>query len=462
MGQQFVSFEEWRNHARPLLKAGVKPDTAYTALAERGDAEIGSNARTGQLTFPAALMRLLDSISCFRADGRYELMYRLAWRTSFENPKLVEDAADPDVRTATLMDSAIRRDVHKMHAFVRFREILDARDDAAYFAWFEPEHEILRRASTFFVKRFPNMNWTIATPDGAAVWNKAALNFVDSTAPEARPMSDEHEDLWRTYYRSICNVARINPAVMQREMPKKYWKNLPESAEIGILIRDGLSNFASRQNECEERGSMMTKAVKRALADLPPPGDGPQACRRCDLWRRATQAVVGEGAKDARIMLVGEQPGDEEDLRGHPFVGPAGRVLDQVLAEAGISRAEVYITNAVKHFKWEPRGRRRLHKKPSVREIDACQGWLGEELAEINSPVVVALGATALRALAGSPLPIDAARRQTLIHPSGAEIVATYHPSAILRAEGNRSAEIRDNLIADLTRAGELAAAAPR
>ena len=462
MGQQSLSFEEWRNRARPLLKAGVKPDMASGALAEKGDAEIASDARTHQLAFPAALMRLLDSISCFRAAGRYELMYRLAWRTLFENRQLLQDAADPDVRNATRMDSAIRRDVHKMHAFVRFREVLDGRDDAAYFAWFEPEHEILRRGSTFFVKRFPNMMWTIATPEGAAVWNKVALNFVDSPAPDARPMSDEHEDLWRTYYRSICNVARINPAVMQREMPQKYWKNLPEAAEIGILIRDGLSNFAGRHQESEERGSIMSKAVKRALADLPPPGNGPQDCRRCDLWRHATQAVVGEGAKDARMMLVGEQPGDEEDLRGHPFVGPAGRVLDQVLAEAGISRADVYLTNAVKHFKWEPRGKRRLHKKPDVREINACHGWLDQELTEINSPVIVALGATALRALTGSTLSIDDARRQTLMHVSGAAIVATYHPSSILRAEGDRAVDIRAMLIADLTRAGELAAAVSR
>jgi uracil-DNA glycosylase family protein len=258
-----------------------------------------------------------------------------------------------------------------------------------------------------------------------------------------------------------CAFARINP-FMQREMPQKYWKNLPEAAEIGILIRDGLSNFASRHEQSETRGSTMTKGIKRAPADLPSPGDGPQNCRRCDLWRHATQAVVGEGAKDARIMLVGEQPGDEEDLRGHPFVGPAGRLLDQLFAESGISRTDVYITNAVKHFKWEPRGKRRLHKKPDVREIDACHVWLEKELTEISPPVVVALGATALRALAGSTSSIDAARRRILTHASGAAIVATYHPSAILRAEGDRAVAIRNMLTADLTRASKLAAAAPR
>jgi probable DNA metabolism protein len=458
MGQHSLSFEQWRHRARPLLKAGVKPDIASSAIADAGDAEIPTSAPSRELTLPAALMRLLDSISCFRADGRYELMYRLAWRILCENPKLLEDAADPDVRNATLMDAAIRRDVHKMHAFVRFREVFDEGGDTGYFAWFEPEHEILQRGSAFFVKRFPNMTWTIATPDGAAVWDKVQLSFVESPAPDVRPANDSHEDLWRTYYRSICNVARINPVVMQREMPQKYWKNLPEAAEIGILIRDGLSNFAGRHKESEERGNTMTKAVQRALAELPSVSDGPQGCRRCDLWQHATQAVVGEGAKDARIMLVGEQPGDEEDLRGHPFVGPAGRVLDQVLAAAGIFRSDVFITNAVKHFKWEPRGKRRLHKKPDVREVNACHVWLDREVTEIKPPVLVALGATALRALLGSTLSIDAARRQSLTHASGATIVATYHPSAILRAEGLQAEQWRGFLIADLKRAGELAA----
>ena len=417
-------------------------------------------AAARQFTLPAYVMRLLDSASCYRSAGRYELMYRLAYRTLYENPKLTEDAADPDVRHATLMDSAIRRDCHKMHAFVRFREFADDSGEAAYFAWFEPEHEILRRGSAFFTKRFPNMRWTIATPEGAAVWDRQNLSFVDSPAPSARPASDDHEDLWRTYYRSICNVARINPLVMQREMPQKYWKNLPEAAEIGLLIRDGMSNFAGRQQESEERGTTMAKAVKRSLADLPPPGEGPQDCRRCDLWKNATQAVVGEGPPHARIMLVGEQPGDEEDLRGHPFVGPAGRVLDQAFVEAGLERSEVFITNAVKHFKWEPRGKRRLHKKPDTREINACNVWLEKEIESVKSKVIVALGATALRALTGSALSIDAARRQQLSHPGGANILATYHPSAILRAEGDRAADLRAMLIADLKRAGAAAAAA--
>jgi uracil-DNA glycosylase family protein len=198
----------------------------------------------------------------------------------------------------------------------------------------------------------------------------------------------------------------------------------------------------------------------RAQVDLDPEqiGGDLQRCRRCDLWKHASQAVPGEGAAHARIMLVGEQPGDEEDLRGHPFVGPAGRILDQCLDEAALERNEVFVTNAVKHFKWEPRGKRRLHKKPSLREIDACNVWLNGEINRVRPHVIVALGATALRALLGRTLTIDAARRQSLRHGSGATVLASYHPSAILRAKDEYAAHLRATLIEDLARARVLGA----
>jgi uracil-DNA glycosylase family protein len=183
-----------------------------------------------------------------------------------------------------------------------------------------------------------------------------------------------------------------------------------------------------------------------------------QDCRRCDLWKHASQAVAGEGAGNARIMLVGEQPGDEEDVNGHPFVGPAGRVLDLCLELAGLDRNVVYVTNAVKHFKWEPRGKRRLHKKPNLREIDACNVWLQMEIIRAKPIVLVALGATALRALLGRTLTIDAARRQSLRHGAGATVLASYHPSAILRAEGEHAVQLRNALVQDLTRARALGA----
>jgi probable DNA metabolism protein len=454
------SFDSWRDIVRPWLAAGHKADDIVwrgtaSDIADRAFA-LTSGATSGRasadLRLPRALMSLLRRVACFRHDSRWELMYRLAWRMLYENPHLLADPADPDVAHATRMERAVGRDIHKMHAFVRFREIADG-EAPTYFAWFEPQHEILEAGSRFFVKRFPNMHWTIATPDGAAVWNGELLQFVASAQVGERPTADEQEDLWRTYYRSICNVARINPIAMQREMPKHYWHNLPEAAEISPLMREGMSQFAARHSQSDHATFTEAKSVQRSLAQLHTPANGPQTCRLCDLWKNATQAVEGEGAPSARLMLVGEQPGDEEDLKGKPFVGPAGKVLDDLLSLAGLDRSQLYVTNAVKHFKWEPRGKRRLHKRPNAGEIRICNVWLVNEIAVIKPAVIVALGASALTALHPGSLSIDAARKQELVHPSGSKLIATYHPSAILRADADRADTLRDALIADLKRA---------
>jgi len=157
-------------------------------------------------------------------------------------------------------------------------------------------------------------------------------------------------------------------------------------------------------------------------------------CRACDLWKLGTQTVFGEGSVSARLMLVGEQPGDKEDLAGRPFVGPAGRVLNQALGEAGIDRASVYVTNAVKHFKWEPRGKRRLHKRPDGSEIAACRPWLDREIELVAPKVVICLGATAAQALLGRAFKVTKQRGQLFPQPAGHVITATVHPSSILRA----------------------------
>lgn len=194
----------------------------------------------------------------------------------------------------------------------------------------------------------------------------------------------------------------------------------------------------------------------------PPTHDDITACRRCPLWANATQGVPGAGAKHARIMLVGEQPGDEEDRQGLPFVGPAGQLLRRALADAGLDAHDVYVTNAVKHFKWEPRGKRRLHKTPAQKEIAACRAWLEQELAAVRPSVIVALGATALVALIGRKMTIADARAADLVHDGGAKLVATYHPSAALRAPGeDRRHELYDLIVADLDRARKVAAVAP-
>ena len=183
-------------------------------------------------------------------------------------------------------------------------------------------------------------------------------------------------------------------------------------------------------------------------------------CRACALWRNATQTVFGEGPEDAELMLVGEQPGDREDLAGHPFVGPAGRVLDDALAAAGIDRSGVYVTNAVKHFKWRARGKRRIHDKPNLMEVVACRPWLDGELSAVQPRVLVLLGATAAQALLGSGFRVTRERGRPIAGTDFAEhVVATVHPSAIVRIrDHDERAEAERGLAADLRTAARLVA----
>jgi uracil-DNA glycosylase len=510
--EEVRDFEQWRAAARPLLAAGVAPaavtwsdwrtpslaetaaptarddgaasaeaqhDAAPTGTAKSGGplpahagpardpaampasrAHAGAGAVRADIAAPAVprrLMRLLEDLACYREASRWELMYRLTWRVLHESHALLDNGADVDVQTARLWEKAVHRDIHKMHAFVRFHETEPGDSGKSYVAWFEPSHEILRCAAPFFEKRFPNMRWMIATPDGAAVWSGETLQFIDSPARSALPREDSTHSLWRTYYRNICNVARINPTVMQRDMPRRYWQHLPEASEINSLLREGkVANQRALQTPAKPDDLRIPQAIARSLERIAPPADSLLTCRQCELWRHATQAVPGTGPGDAAIMLVGEQPGDEEDLRGLPFVGPAGRVLDAALEAAQMNRAELYVTNAVKHFKWEPRGKRRLHKRPDQQEIRACGTWLEREIEQIAPKVIVALGATAIRAVTGLAPKVEEARQQVLRHPRGAAVICTYHPSAVLRSEGERRAGLVSALESDLRHAASL------
>ncbi len=187
-----------------------------------------------------------------------------------------------------------------------------------------------------------------------------------------------------------------------------------------------------------ERKSL--KAFREAAAD----------CKGCDLWERATQTVFGEGARRAEVVFVGEQPGNEEDLAGKPFVGPAGRLLDDALLEAGIARIQTYVTNVVKHFKWEPRGKRRIHKKPNAREVAACRPWLEAEISLVKPKVIVCLGATAAQALLGPQFRVSKQRGQFIESTLAPYVVATVHPSSILRAPDETRRDEKRKFIDDL------------
>jgi DNA polymerase len=199
-----------------------------------------------------------------------------------------------------------------------------------------------------------------------------------------------------------------------------------------------------------------TSRATRAEAELQRVAAESAGCQACELYRDATQTVFGRGAANARIFLVGEQPGDQEDKAGEPFVGPAGRILDKALAEVGLSRDDVYMTNAVKHFKWTAKGKRRIHQRPSAREVGACHPWLEKELAAVDPDVVIVLGATAGQALFGSRFRVGTARGEVL-ELDGRAVVATIHPSAVLRTQDPAGRDEQyAGLVADLRRAVEV------
>jgi uracil-DNA glycosylase len=194
--------------------------------------------------------------------------------------------------------------------------------------------------------------------------------------------------------------------------------------------------------------------VSKSIQEL---ADEARVCKNCPLWKNATQTVFGEGRSQARIMFVGEQPGNDEDLSGKPFVGPAGRLLDASLVKAGIDRKKVYVTNVVKHFKWEPRGKRRIHKKPSSNEIVACRQWLDAEIASIKPAAIVCLGATAAQALLGKAFRVTTRRGEFIESPLAPHVMATVHPSSILRAPDEESRHNEERkFIADLKRIAKL------
>lgn len=450
-----ANFDSWRKAARALLDRGVPPQEVLWETGGLFDSAVvrEDSPAAGEVKVPAAFVDLARAAGCHQAPSRWALLYQILWRLTRGGEKhLLSIPSDPDVAAARMLEKAVRREIHKMHAFVRFNlmetDAVTGRE--RYAAWFEPDHWIVEAGSPFFRKRFANMDWSILTPKGCAHWNGADLFFTAGIAKNPIERPDALEDFWRTYYRSIFNPARLKVKAMQTEMPKRYWKNLPEADLIEELIETSKQRVNSmhaevpRPEKAAPQNAYLAKLKEMSVVKpcQYPPGPGhslpelksmAEGCRACPLWEHATGTVFGEGPENARVMIVGEQPGDREDVAGKPFIGPAGKLLDQALAEACIDRAEVYVTNAVKHFKWTPRGKHRLHAKPNAAEIDACRPWVLAELNRIAPDVLILLGATAGRSLLGRPVAITKERGVIDAPELAAKVILTVHPSYLLR-----------------------------
>jgi uracil-DNA glycosylase len=418
-----TDFDGWRKAARALALSNVKPSDVTWRVAGDPPELFEPTApplepQPGTFNVPAKFVELAEAAILHRNPERFALLYRLLWRLRTHHD-LFDIATDPDVAEVTAMAKAVRRDEHRMHAFVRFREV--GREQKSHFvAWFEPEHHIVELAASFFARRFADMPWSILTPDVCAHWDGHAVSITPGVAKREAPTADRLEETWRCYYASIFNPARLKVQVMSKEMPRKYWRNLPEASMIKPLKPPKANDTA---NEMARKQADDIKTLREEAAD----------CRACPLYKNATQTVFGEGRQTARIMLVGEQPGDKEDLAGKPFVGPAGQMLDRALEEAGIDRRTVYVTNAVKHFKFVPRGKIRLHQKPNTPEIRACRQWYERELAAIKPDLVVAMGATAAQSVFGKITPINKNRGRPIDLDDGTRALVTVHPSYLLR-----------------------------
>lgn len=412
-----------------------------------------------------ALARLLQDAARYRSPGRWAFLYRVLWRWR-QGDRAVASAADEDGRQLHAMAKSVRRAEHDMIAYVRFHK-RDTPGTPEYLAWYEPDHDVLAYAADHFARRMGRTSWLIGTPHGAALWDGHTLRLSDAPADRAAiragATNDRAEPLWLAYYQNIFNPARLNEAALHRQMPVRFWKGLPEGPLIPGMIAQA-RNGARRVAQAGTVGAMPGKAVAVDAQRAQPRRAAPSSldeCRRCELWRQATQAVPGEGPATARIMLVGEQPGDQEDLAGRAFVGPAGQVLNDALRRAGVPRDQVFLTNAVKHFKWFPRGKRRMHKTPAQREVEACAHWLDQELAHVRPAVIVTLGATALGAILRHKASLRDYLDAPVRHGEG-WLVATWHPSYALRVDDpGARAEIVEGIARAIARGWRLIDAAP-
>lgn len=432
-------FDVWRSAARRLVAQGVRPeDTVWSdgngpadlfAASPSTPSMAGGSLR--EVRASRTFIDLARSAILHVDPARLSLLYRVLWRLQ-DRPRLLDDAADRDVAALERLARQVRRDMHKMRAFVRFRAVKDADGGDRYVAWFEPEHRIERANAAFFVNRFAIQRWSILNPRLAVHWDGNALFEGPPATRGDAPPEDAIEDLWLGYYRSIFNPARLKVGMMVKEMPRRYWKNLPEAREIAELIAGA-----------HKREAAMITTGADLFAQQPAPtslaalAEGIDQCRRCPIGCNGTRAVMGEGPQAANLMIVGEQPGDNEERENRPFVGPAGQLLDRALAEVGVDRRQAFVTNAVKHFKFEPRGKRRLHQTPTAGEIDMCRWWLDRERALVKPRIILALGASSARALLGRTPAIARERGQAIPMPDGSSVWLTAHPSYLLRLEGD-------------------------
>jgi len=410
----------WRAATRALVLAGVEPREVNWAVG-------GTPSPLPEATGSFGVSRMLVSLASVaiqaREPERLGLLYNLVWRA---HAGQVLPDNDPDLRLARRLALAVRTDAHRMRTHLRFMPI-----GPHLLGWYAPAHYVLEANAQRIAQRFPERPWSIATPDASAHWDGTALRFG---AGVPRIADDETLAAWwealgDSILADATTAVSVPPAEELDEAPRP-----PDRSAIGPIVFPVAS----------------APALTAARADA-------ARCERCELCDPATQTVFGEGPVDAAVLFVGEQPGDQEDTIGRPFVGPAGQLLDRALEEAGIDRRGIYITNAVKHFKFTLRGKRRIHVSPSPEEIAACGVWLDTERAVVGPKLLVLMGGSAARAVLGRPVAVTRERGQAIRLPDGQMAFVTVHPSYLLRVpEGEAQVREYRAFVRDLVAVREL------
>lgn len=438
-----TDWDGFRRAARALVLARVPPEAIAWSVGEGPTDALAADAGVGGFNVPRSLVALAETALLAREPERLTLLYRLIWRAA-SGERGREDA---DIARARLLSQAVRRDAHRMASFLRFREAAGP-EGPHFIGWYEPAHFIVEPLAIALARAHGADRFSILTPDGAARWDGRHL----ALGPGADPAEAADDGALAQYWARRC-AAATGPA----------WRNIGLDGALPLLIGETFSGTEAPVMRAPRQTPLGPVRLRSpdAAADSPLDRAAREAagCRRCELWGPATQTVFGEGPASARIMFVGEQPGDQEDLAGRPFVGPAGQLLDRALEEVGIDRRLVYVTNAVKHFKFIPRGRRRIHQTPEAPEIIACKPWLDREREAVNPDLIVLLGASASRAVLGRPVTIGRERGRRLALPDGRAGIVTVHPSFLLRVpdEAAKAREYRA-FVADLTTAARIAA----
>lgn len=421
------SFAGWRNEARRLLQASVPPHAVTWEVDDADgtpdlfhDNSALVTTPPASLSIPRQLLNQLEVASRFRTDSRWALLYRILWRVSHGDRSAML-AGDADGSQLHRRIKTVYREVHHMHAFLRFRSMPEPVNPTAFVAWHEPAHDILEMAVEHFAERMGSSTWMIATPEGAASWDGEEIRISKPCPPAlaelARAASETDDSLWLAYYKSTFNPARLNKECLEKNLPIRFWKNLPEGSEIPRLMRDARAG-GQLHGQTTTVSSMQGHVIGSPTSHSP--------CQNCPKRLKKQPSLAAESLP---IVLLADQPG------ARPFGGAAGRFLDQALQDAGLNRCQVHLTCAVKYFnplvEVKARARRQL-LMPSTQEIVHCRPCLQIELDRVQPKAILALGRTATQALIGEDSDFGKLYGRLIEDSAGRRVLVGDHPSELL------------------------------